>query len=119
MNGLRAAWYVNGIPLYCIDTEPFRPDEWQDTSLTEVVHYKGSDGQGAVHANGFSPESIDGLPVMVHESNHLAVKALRQQNVAWIRVSDNEERTVVLLEYQARRVRGQCWYQGTISLVDV
>lgn len=117
MNGLQASWYINGIPLFCLDPDPLRI-EWQDESVGETVHYKGSDGGGAFHAGGFTPEQFE-APVRVHEDNHLALKALRQTNVAWVRVSDSEERTVVLRDYQARRERGKCWYQGTISLVDV
>lgn len=112
----KASWYIAGIPLYCIDADPLRP-EWQDESIAEVVHYKGSN-QSAVHVNGFSAERFE-TPVKVHESDHNTLKALRQTSVAFVRVSDNEERTAVLLEYQARRLRGQCWYQGTVSLVDV
>lgn len=117
MNGLQATWYINGIPVYSLNPDPLRT-EWQDESLGEVVHYKGSNHGGAFHSNGFSPERLEER-VRVHESDHLALRALRHQSVAWVRVSDNEERTVVLFDYQGRREKGKCWYQGTISLVDV
>lgn len=113
----KATWYIGGIPVYSLNPDPVLRDEWQDESITEVVHYKGSN-QSAVHANGFAADRFE-EPVRVHESNHLALKALRQQSVSWVRISDNEERTAVLLEYQARRERGKCWYQGTIRMVDV
>lgn len=116
MNALQASWYVAGIPLYCLDPDPLRY-EWQGESIVEVVHYKGSN-QSAVHVNGFAADRFE-APVRVHEDNHSALQALRQTSVSWVRVSDGEERTVVLLEYQARRERGKCWYQGTISMVDV
>lgn len=112
----QASWYINGIPLYCIDSDPLRP-EWEDESLVEIVHYKGSD-QSAVHVNGFGPERFE-TPVRVHESNHLTLKALRQTSVLFVRVSDDDQHTAVLVEYQARRQRGTCWYQGTVRLVDV
>lgn len=118
MTTARPFWYINGIPLFRLSPDPIAED-WQNESIDEVVHYKGSNG-GAYHANGFAPATFE-AEVKVRESDHNALKALRQTSVLFVRVSDDEQRTVVLREYQGRFVRGDngCWYQGVVRLVDV
>lgn len=111
-------WYINGIPVFRLDPTPEKV-EWQDESIGVIVHYKGSNS-GAYHANGFAPATL-AADVRVRVSDHAALKALRQTSVLCIDVASDDQRTATLMEYQARRVDTDtgCWYQGTMSLVDV
>lgn len=115
--GFVAYWYIDGIPVARADTDPLEP-EWDNESISETVHYKGSNG-GSYHANGFTPESLAGLDIRVHEDNHQTLRALRQQSVVCAKVKGNDQRTVVLDQYNAKREGGTCYYRGTMSLVEI
>lgn len=115
--GFVAYWYINGIPVARADTEALEPD-FDSESISETVHYKGSSG-GSYHANGFAPETLPGIDVRVHESNHQTLRALRQQSVTYAKVKGDDQRTVVLDQYNARREGGTCYYRGTMSFVEV